>query len=89
MARSKVFFDIAIGGAAAGRIEFELFNDVVPKTAENFRALCTGEKVRVVLSSRVCAVVGATIYKRDYIILHSSHFPTQSRIARSIARHLS
>jgi len=41
---SKVFFDIAIDGAPAGRIEFKLFNDVVPKTAENFRALCTGEK---------------------------------------------
>merc|ERR1711965_429332 len=40
----KVFFDMAIGGAAAGRIEIELRDDVVPKTAENFRALCTGEK---------------------------------------------
>merc|ERR1711965_833069 len=40
----KVFFDMAIGGAAAGRIEMELRDDVVPKTAENFRALCTGEK---------------------------------------------
>ncbi len=46
MSRSKVFFDVAIGRAthAPSRITFELFNDVVPKTAENFRALCTGEK---------------------------------------------
>ncbi len=40
----KVFFEISIGGTPAGRIEFELFKDVVPKTAENFRALCTNEK---------------------------------------------
>merc|ERR1719437_26794 len=40
----KVFFDMAIGGAAAGKIVMELRKDVVPKTAENFRALCTGEK---------------------------------------------
>merc|ERR1711972_385610 len=40
----KVFFDMTIGGADAGRIEMELREDVVPKTAENFRALCTGEK---------------------------------------------
>ena len=39
-----VFFDITIGGAKAGRIEMVLRRDVVPKTAENFRALCTGEK---------------------------------------------
>ncbi len=44
MANPQVFFDITIGGAPAGRITFELFADVVPKTAENFRALCTGEK---------------------------------------------
>ena len=39
-----VFFDITIGAEAAGRVTFELFADSTPKTAENFRALCTGEK---------------------------------------------
>ena len=38
-----VFFDITIGGHNAGRIKMELFADVVPKTAENFRQLCTME----------------------------------------------
>lgn len=38
-----VFFDITVDGQPAGRVTFELFADVVPKTAENFRALCTGE----------------------------------------------
>merc|ERR1711865_989401 len=44
MSNSVVFFDMTIGGSAAGRIEMTLRNDVVPRTAENFRALCTGEK---------------------------------------------
>jgi peptidyl-prolyl isomerase H (cyclophilin H) len=38
-----VFFDVSIGGMPAGRIKIELFADVCPKTAENFRQLCTGE----------------------------------------------
>ncbi|MDP2310401.1 MAG: peptidylprolyl isomerase [Pseudomonadota bacterium] len=44
MTNPRVFFDIAFDGAPVGRITFELFADVTPRTAENFRALCTGEK---------------------------------------------
>ena len=40
----KVFFDISVAQKPAGRITMELNKDVVEKTAENFRALCTGEK---------------------------------------------
>ncbi len=40
----KCFFDMTADGEKLGRIVVELRSDVVPKTAENFRALCTGEK---------------------------------------------
>lgn len=38
-----VFFDVTIGNIPAGRIKMELFADIAPKTAENFRQFCTGE----------------------------------------------
>ncbi|XP_076903317.1 peptidyl-prolyl cis-trans isomerase [Bidens hawaiensis] len=44
MSNPKVFFDMTVGGSPAGRIVMELFADTTPRTAENFRALCTGEK---------------------------------------------
>eukprot|EP00917_Polyrhabdina_sp_WS-2016_P000111 GHVP01000198.1.p1 GENE.GHVP01000198.1~~GHVP01000198.1.p1 ORF type:complete len:167 (+),score=20.45 GHVP01000198.1:1152-1652(+) len=44
MANTSVFFDITHNGQNIGRVTMELFTDTVPRTAENFRALCTGEK---------------------------------------------
>merc|ERR1712039_190691 len=44
MATTRVFFDVTADGTPLGRVCFKLYTDVVPKTVENFRALCTGEK---------------------------------------------
>ncbi|CAI5442659.1 unnamed protein product [Caenorhabditis angaria] len=44
MTRPRVFFEISINNQSAGRITMELFSDIFSLTAENFRALCTGEK---------------------------------------------
>ncbi|BGP11793.1 hypothetical protein JCM10049v2_007713 [Rhodotorula toruloides] len=44
MVNPRVFLDFAVEGEPLGRVVFELFADVVPKTVENFRALCTGSK---------------------------------------------
>jgi len=39
----RVYFDVEIGGKETGTVVFELFANIVPRTAENFRQLCTGE----------------------------------------------
>ncbi|KAI6125139.1 cyclophilin-like domain-containing protein [Pisolithus croceorrhizus] len=64
MVRPRVFFDFAIGADLVGRVIFELFNDTVPKTAENFRALCTGEK-------GISAVSQCPLYYKNSIIHRS------------------
>ena len=43
VSRPRVFFDVSVSNVSLGRIVIELFNDVAPKTAENFRQLTTGE----------------------------------------------
>lgn len=42
--RTRCFFDVEFNGHPVGRVVFELFNELCPRTCENFRALCTGEK---------------------------------------------
>ncbi|KIK28894.1 hypothetical protein PISMIDRAFT_90559 [Pisolithus microcarpus 441] len=64
MVRPRVFFDFAIGTESVGRVIFELFSDAVPKTAENFRALCTGEK-------GLSAVSQCPLYYKNSIIHRS------------------
>mmetsp|Transcript_5156 Transcript_5156/g.10112 ORF Transcript_5156/g.10112 Transcript_5156/m.10112 type:complete len:236 (+) Transcript_5156:25-732(+) len=41
---ARAFMDVSIGGVPAGRLEFDLFGGVAPRTVENFRCLCTGER---------------------------------------------
>lgn len=67
----RCFMDIAIDSEPAGRIVFELFNDTVPNTVENFRCLCTGEKVLTYKNSKFHRVIknfmiqGGDITRRD------------------------
>ena len=50
--RPVVFFDMAVGDQALGRVEVTLHDDVCPRTCENFRCLCTGERGDFVEGSR-------------------------------------
>jgi len=67
LANPIVFFDIAIGSTVAGRIKFELFADVVPKTAENFRQMCTGEYRK---DGKPIGYKGATFHRiiKDFMV---------------------
>ncbi|CAJ1362924.1 unnamed protein product [Effrenium voratum] len=59
----RVFFEIAVDGSWEGRIEFELFSDVVPKTAENFRCLCTGEMGRSQRTKQRLSLEGSMFHR--------------------------
>src|SRR4051794_24669923 len=56
----KVFFEIAIDGKAAGRVEMELFADTCPKTAENFLQLCVGTKSK---TGKTLAYKGSSFHR--------------------------
>eukprot|EP00568_Trieres_chinensis_P011932 CAMPEP_0183294408 /NCGR_PEP_ID=MMETSP0160_2-20130417/2761_1 /TAXON_ID=2839 ORGANISM="Odontella Sinensis, Strain Grunow 1884" /NCGR_SAMPLE_ID=MMETSP0160_2 /ASSEMBLY_ACC=CAM_ASM_000250 /LENGTH=197 /DNA_ID=CAMNT_0025455729 /DNA_START=39 /DNA_END=632 /DNA_ORIENTATION=+ len=60
---NKVYFDVDIGGEAAGRITMGLFGDTVPRTVENFRALCTGEKGTSEVSGKPLHYKGSTFHR--------------------------
>jgi cyclophilin family peptidyl-prolyl cis-trans isomerase len=63
-----VFFDMEVDNRPVGRIVMQLRKDVVPKTAENFRALCTGEKGFGFRSSRLHAIMpGSYLHGGDII----------------------
>ncbi|KAI0077265.1 hypothetical protein K474DRAFT_1661869 [Panus rudis PR-1116 ss-1] len=70
MVKPRVYFDITVDGEPAGRVVFELFNDTAPKTAENFRALCTGEKGISPLSDRPLYYKNSIIHRsiKDFMI---------------------
>lgn len=63
------YFDVSIGGAPPKRIVFELFDSEVPKTAENFRALCTGEKGIGSEGVKLC-YEGSTFHRviKEYVV---------------------
>lgn len=58
-----VYMDIMIGSRFGGRLEFELFADSVPKTAENFRALCTGEHGNSIISGKPLHYKGSIFHR--------------------------
>ena len=60
---NKVYFDVAFNGVKAGRVVFGLFGEVVPKTVENFRALCTGEKGNSKVSGKPLTYKGSTFHR--------------------------
>jgi len=70
MSNPRVFFEISIGGKASGRIEMELFADTTPKTAENFRALCTGEKGLGKITKKPLSFKGTVFHRviKDFMI---------------------
>ena len=65
-----VYFDIQHGNKALGKIVMQLYKDIVPKTAENFRALCTGDQGLSKISGKSLHYKGSTFHRviKDFMI---------------------
>ncbi|XP_078369415.1 peptidyl-prolyl cis-trans isomerase D-like [Oculina patagonica] len=59
----RCFFDVSIGGEGVGRIVFKLFSDKCPKTVENFRSLCVGDKGNGPVSGKPLHYKGSTFHR--------------------------
>jgi peptidyl-prolyl isomerase G (cyclophilin G) len=68
--RPRCFFDVTISGQRVGRIVIELFSDVTPKTCENFRCLCTGEKGIGKTTGKPLHYVGTNFHRvvKDFMV---------------------
>jgi peptidylprolyl isomerase len=63
MTNPKVFMEFTADGKPLGRVEFELYIGAVPRTTENFRALCTGEKGKSKSSGRALHYKGSPVHR--------------------------
>lgn len=58
----RVFLEISLDGQSIGRLEIELYSDIVPETVENFRCLCTGERGRGTVSGKRLTYLGSVFH---------------------------
>ena len=56
----RTFFELAVGDKPLGKVVFGLFGNALPKTVENFRAVCVGDKVQCVADKLRCPCLKAT-----------------------------
>lgn len=85
-ANPHVYLELSIGGHVIGRITFKLFADTVPRTAENFRALCTGEQGRGQQTGKLLHLKNTLIYRiiRDFVAQGGDLSKTNGLVGESV-----